>query len=409
MKGAFMRSLFSISLTLVMALAFSGNTATISGTVTSNANGDSLSGVILVLTLNATPRTAVDTVISTTAGAYTFPDVDQGEYIISASKTGFVSATKHVRISGLNQTVTSDMELIPIGQGNVGVIRGIVRDSATNQPIQGATLVLSIRGSSGQGGGAVPVDTVVTSAAGSYLFSGISLSSRYRITAIAAGYAPQSENQITAGENDTAVVDFRLVALSGAKSRIYGTVKDSISSATVAGAQVVLQFGIPGGGGPGGGSVIWCAVDTAATASNGAFTFDGLAPNSSGNFYSIVVSASGYRTWSSDNITMDAGETDTIKVLLRRLNTPVSGPVAAKKGTTVSVACLSGFLIVNSTINDVTVSAFTLAGREVLRKSIHTGTNRIAISSSRNISGNTLVVSARASNYHVVRKITMDR
>ena len=409
MKGAFMRAFYSISLMLVMALALSGNAATISGTVTNNATGDSLSGVALILILNATPRTPVDTVISVATGAYTFPDVDQGEYIITASKTGFASATKHVRISGANQTVTTDIELIPIGQGGVGAIRGIVRDSATNEPIPFATLILSIRGTGGQGGGAVPIDTAITSAAGSYLFSGVTATTRYRITAIAAGYAPQSENQIAVTENDTTVVNFRMVALSGAKGRIYGTVKDSISSEAVAGAQVVLQFGAPGGGGPGGGSVIWCAVDTSTTAANGAFTFEGLAPNSSGNFYSIVVSASGYRTWSSDNITMDAGETDTIKVLLRRLNTPVNDPVTVKRGTDVSVVYASGYLTVNSTINDVTISAFTLAGREVLRKIVHTGPSRIAISPSRNTIGNTLIISVKTGNYRSAGKITIDR
>ena len=400
--------LASLCCALISCLAFAAGAATISGTVTDQSNGNTVSGVTIILSAAQPVVRPIDTVTSNNNGSYTFSDVDQGEYIVLASKTGYVSYLSQLRIQGENQNLSHDIVLVPVGQARTGAIRGTVTSSADNAAVAGAAMILSYRSGTGPGTAEIILDTAYTAANGSYLFVLVpaATNARYIINVIAKGFYPQEKNQISVAENDTTTVNFQLAPLPAPTSKIYGTVKDSATRANISGAQVILRFGASSGSG-GASTIIWTNIDTLTTATDGVFRFDSVAPTASQTFYSLVVSALGYRTYTSGNIQVAAGATDTTNVLLRKLTVEIIGSASKTAVQSLSLdARGGGCLIIRNSLKSGELSLYCANGRLILKKPVMPGVHEIALPEA-NMKSNVMIAVLDIGNTRMIERITV--
>jgi hypothetical protein len=404
-----MSKIISIVTMLTALAAFTVSGATITGTVTNSSTDAAVSGVTIVLLTDSATVKAKDTVTSANNGSYTLSNVAIGNYSLAVSKTGFVTDTIDVIITGSSQTRTRNISLVPVGQPAVyGAIGGTVTNSAGNAAIAGATVILRKKSGTGSTAPKIGIDTMVTSANGKYLFTGVAVATNYSVSVIAYGFNPDEKSQNEVKANDTTTVNFALVKLPAANTRIYGTVRDSASKALLSGAIVILRFGTTSGSG-GTGTVIWANVDTITTAADGWFRFDSLSASTGQTPYSLVVSKAGYTTYTSGNITVATGVIDTNNVLLKKSATGAG--VSQAPGMIIpSSATISfnnqGGLVFENAYNDGTISFYMIDGREVHSQSVKTGINTIALPAH---SGGTMIAVVKGDGFSIVKKLTMCR
>jgi hypothetical protein len=253
-------------------------TATITGTITNQDNGEVIAGANVVLGEHTgfgmyavyTPITSTTTDAS---GVYTFTDVPTVDnYYVEASADGFLSnMVDNIDLAGAapDTTVTVDLALGFITTGDLHVF---VLDAADDSPMEGASVAAALEGQNGQ------IYTGVTDEQGLASFEGI-LTGDYTVTATTAGYLTATQaRELTEDENDTMYV---LLTQGTGGSTLSGTVSDA-SGDPVEGAEVVLQA-------VDGGTLL---TMTATTGSDGAYSIEGILPGF-GNA-SLTVNAPGY-------------------------------------------------------------------------------------------------------------------
>lgn len=109
-----------------LAEAITGPTGTITGTVTDGATSSPMSGVTVETESGVSTTTNSSGVYTMTAAA--------GEQVVTASKTGYTSATETVTVAE-NASVTADFALNEIVVGAYGTITGTVTNQFTSAPI----------------------------------------------------------------------------------------------------------------------------------------------------------------------------------------------------------------------------------------------------------------------------------
>jgi parallel beta-helix repeat protein len=247
------------------ATAVPPTTYTISGTITSAANG---SGATLTLGGAASATTTANS-----SGAYSFTGLANGSYTITASKSGFTfnPASLPVTVSGANVTGANfTASAVP---PTTYTISGTITSAANGS---GATVRLA---------GAVSATTTANSS-GNYRFTGLANGS-YTITASKSGFTfnPSSLPVTVSGGNVTGA-NFTASAVPPTTYTISGIIT---SAANGSGATLTL----------GGAS----SATTTAN-SSGAYRFTGLANGS----YTITASKSGFTfTPSSLPVTVSEG------------------------------------------------------------------------------------------------------
>lgn len=154
---------------------------TISGAITPSSLG---AGTVVTLTQNGT---AVATATADATGAYAFPGVANGSYVLSATKTGcvFTPTTQNITMNGVN--VTSNF--------TVSAIIGAYSISGTITGGAGSLITLSGNASA----------STNAASSGAYTFSGLS-SGSYTVTPSHSGYtfSPASQNVTISASNATA-------------------------------------------------------------------------------------------------------------------------------------------------------------------------------------------------------------
>ena len=181
----------------------SGGTYTITGKVV-DSSGAGISGVSVNLTGETAEKAAGENVnLSVTTnndGRYTFQDVKNGIYVVTASKSGLgiEPSNRTVQMNGSNVTVSDFTGSADTngdgGDGNVYTVSGRIVDSSGN-PISGVTVVMA--GGSNQ-------FTVVTDPGGNYHFNSVPDGS-YGIVPAKTNYSfsPEYKTAMVNGNNVT--------------------------------------------------------------------------------------------------------------------------------------------------------------------------------------------------------------
>jgi thermitase len=156
-------------------------TGSITGTVRDAATGAAIAG--------ATVTDGARSATSNTNGGYSIANVPVGTYTVTATATGYNSASQSVQVTA-GQTSTANLALSPLP----GAIAGTVRDAATGATIAGATVK-------------VGVASTTTDASGKYILSGLTEGS-YTETVSASGYADVSQSvSVLTGQTTVANVN----------------------------------------------------------------------------------------------------------------------------------------------------------------------------------------------------------
>lgn len=195
----------SMALLLMAALGAGGGCGESAGGDTDATPGSgSIEGV--VSTQDGTPLGGVEIATSPStgfavtgaAGGYAIANVPPGSYQVSASRSGYVPATKTADVSAGGVGYVDfrlEPEVVP------GMISGRVTDSATGGPIAGAAVMTDPASSQ-----------VTTDADGRYMIADLAAGS-YQVHAEAAGYAPGDGGPAAVNAGQTTTVDLQLVAI----------------------------------------------------------------------------------------------------------------------------------------------------------------------------------------------------
>ncbi|HEY6351720.1 MAG TPA: carboxypeptidase regulatory-like domain-containing protein [Candidatus Angelobacter sp.] len=243
-----------------------GSTGTLTGVVT-NTSGSPLA--------NASVASGGVSATSAPDGTYTFNNVNAGTATVTASLSGYNSASAQVTVTAGSSDNVPALQLAPISPGN---ITGKVVDGAGN-PLQSANVT---------GAGL----SASTDANGNYTLNNVPAGS-VTLVASAAGDSPASETVTVTAGNTVAAPAITLTSNSG---NVTGKVLDS-SSNPIAGATVSF-----GGG-------------TATADSTGTYSFTNVPAGT----IQLVASASGFQSV-TQNVTVIGGSTTTANFTLATAN-----------------------------------------------------------------------------------------
>ena len=225
-------------------------TGSISGVVTDNAD-EALPGA-KVIAISGTGGWGgwgnMD--ISAVDGSYQIADLEPGTYELKARRMGFESVTVTVEVLDGVDTV-ADFTLSP---PTYGTVSGLVTDSATGDPVEGAHV--KILGGFGGGWGS---GQTTTDAAGAYTLEDVRTGDR-KVLFFNDGYFSQTAD-ITIEDSVTTTQDAVLVAL--AYGSVSGVVTDAATGDPIEGAFVFIR----GNGG------FWGGWDLVTTDAAGAYAF----------------------------------------------------------------------------------------------------------------------------------------
>ena len=210
---------------------------TIRGFVYDSLTGDPIAGAAI------TDDSLLYTGVSDDSGYYEISGVNPGTHIFAAYKEGYTTRIDTIEVEPGDTLVTHDFYLLPAT--STVTISGIVYDSASDEPIEGAEVCAVWAGGSA-------VDT--TGADGEYVLSDIPGGEPVMLVASAEGYIPDT----TAGtfSSDT-TVDFYLVP--------------AVTGYTISG-QITLEDATDHSG----TVVFLVGYDTVTTDADGNFAFTGL-------------------------------------------------------------------------------------------------------------------------------------
>ncbi|MGB9618851.1 MAG: carboxypeptidase-like regulatory domain-containing protein [Armatimonadota bacterium] len=161
-------------------------TGTISGVVTAQGGGGISGATVSTSTGGYSTTTNAD-------GSYALSKVAPGTYTVTASKTGYLSASQSNVVVQVGQTTTVNLVMTP----NMGTISGTVTASGGGG-ISGATVTTSPGGYS-----------TTTGSGGSYTLSNVPAGT-YSLTASKSGYQSQTQSGVQVNANQTTTVNFTL-------------------------------------------------------------------------------------------------------------------------------------------------------------------------------------------------------
>ena len=156
-----------------------------------------LSGVALVAQREATTANAT----TDNTGSAMFTSLAPGNYQVTATRTGYQNASANVTISAGSIAEIPELRMSPLATG--AVLRGQIRDAASNDPLAGVSVALS--GSN--------TATMLSDSAGNYQFVGLAPGAM-TVELTKAGYQGITQ-QITVGANQIIQFNPSLYATGG--------------------------------------------------------------------------------------------------------------------------------------------------------------------------------------------------
>lgn len=262
-------ALVASNATTTINVALTPNPGTVTGQVTDAQTGAPLASATIVVLQNVTIITSI---VTDSNGNYTIDNLAPGNYTLVANAAQYKIAIMGVSISS-NTIAVVNFAL----ESRSGTIAGTVTDSATTDPISGASIEVF--------DATILIATAVTDPQGNYQIPDLAPGD-YSVVAIATNFQTQIQ-QATVQAQNTTVVNFALNILPGA---ISGTVTDATTTDPLANTAIIVFQN-------------QTIVGSALTDVNGNYQVPNLAP---GNYF-VVAIASGYRTaFSQESVTAGA-------------------------------------------------------------------------------------------------------
>jgi protocatechuate 3,4-dioxygenase beta subunit len=196
--------------------------ATISGTVTSQASGSPISGATVTIIKGSNQIIATTTTLAN--GTYTFTGINAGQYTVTASATGYQAAVVGVQARNNEITVVNFALL-----SNPGTVSGTVTAANTGLPISGATVEVNFNN--------VVIFSTLTNGSGNYTIAGVPPGT-YVIHAHAMNYQTGIVGAIVQSDQTT-TVNFSLQSNPGT---ISGTVTAANTGSPISGATVEVNL-----------------------------------------------------------------------------------------------------------------------------------------------------------------------
>ncbi|MBI9037952.1 MAG: carboxypeptidase regulatory-like domain-containing protein [Bacteroidales bacterium] len=237
-----------------------------------------------IVTLEGTTYTA----ISGEDGSYLITDIYPGIYSVSASANNYYPQTKTNQEVISGETTKIDFSLIRIP----GIISGIITDSETLNPIEGA--IVTLEGTT---------YSATTAEDGSYSITDI-YPGTFDVTATANTYYSETITNQEVISDETTVIDFSLVRIPGI---ISGTITDSKTLNLIEGAIVTLE-----------GTTYF-----ATTAEDGTYSITDIYPG----IYEVIATAENYYPEAKTDQEVISGETGIIDFALEPMPGIISGTV----------------------------------------------------------------------------------
>ncbi len=304
----------------------STQTGSLSGSVVVAGSTEPLGGVLITIT--ELPGTRVQT---NGAGNFVFSSLPVGTYTLTASKSGYSSASVVATVQGGQTTIASTIALSNAAEN--GVVAGTIFDAKTQGPIAGATITLT--------GG---MDySAVTGSNGTFTIASITPGD-YSVTVAATGYSTVTGSiSVVAGQ--TLTLNQGMTPAGGyvdsSPGTLTGTVVDGSTGQPLAGATFDLGNGF-----------------SATTDGSGQFSIASVTRGS----YTGTLSASGYvtRTFS---VFFPAGAPGTLGTLALYAQSPATAPTSLTLHGIV-VDGLSRAPIAGATVNLVDTGATAVTGAD---------------------------------------------
>jgi uncharacterized membrane protein len=247
---------------------------------------------------NATVWYSGGTTKTDSSGDYTFSNVSPETYTVTASQSGYQTASnQNVSVSSGIAT-SSNLVLTATSTGSIA---GTVTNT-TGTGIANATVSYS-------GGSA----TATTNASGGYTLSVVP--GTYSVTGTATGYLSATQPGVSVAAGATTTLNFALTQSGTISGTVTNAAGVGIGNATVS---------YSGG------------ATTATTNSSGGYTLS-VTPGT----YSVTATASGYQSSTQQNISVSMGGTATVNFSLSSTMGTISGTVSNATGTGIANATVS--------------------------------------------------------------------
>jgi hypothetical protein len=269
-----------------------GSTSTgVSGLVTNVKTGSALAGAKVVL--------AGSTTTSDSSGHYSFSNVSQGAYTLTASASGYLARSYNVSVTTGSPTTQN------IALSTAGVLQGKV-SNGSGVGVAGATVSIT-------GGVLSSSFSATTNSSGSYNFGWVPVGT-YAVTVTASGYGSGSSSA-TINSGQTTVLNVSLP--SGASASLSGRVTSASDGHALAGATVST------------------GTTSTTTDGNGNYSFSSIAAGS----YTLTATSGG-RLPASATVTVTSGsqlvhnfQLSTAGVLKGKVSTSTGSAIAGARVT----------------------------------------------------------------------------
>ena len=210
-----------------ITLTSTAATYKVSGTI-AETDATGVSGATVEF-ISITDSSVAATVLTATDGTYIVTSMSGGDYLVTASKDGYVTSSTSVTIDAERSDLNLTLDLVTEAATDTATITGKVTSAADD------AVVSDVYVKATPGSGTPSFYEAYTGSDGTYTFS-VTYPRSYTVEVTGAGYRSPGSEAVTLSSATTEIVNFALTPLY----RVSGTVKDATTSEGIGGATVEL-------------------------------------------------------------------------------------------------------------------------------------------------------------------------
>jgi hypothetical protein len=317
----------------------------------------------------------VETVITDSLGRCTFEQLAQStDYRVCVTTPGYYPDSSAFSVPAFDGTPLSPLSATIRLSTSRGSIIGTVRNAFTSQPMDSATVYLSVLTFKKTGTIWVPKDSIISSTQsdtmGKYNFTGIEADYGYSVHAASSLYKTSERVDLTITPAESTLTDIALWIASG----LNATVRDSTAGTPVKGASIILsgtKYAMKNDV----LTKVSYLIDSATTDSAGKVSLPLELNNVINRNYTVTARATGY---SEKNDIFSIDTTDSVAGLYFDLFPGSSQTIIAahQKASTTSMHVLAGNLIITAA-EPLTLLCHDISGRIIFSKNFSKGIHNI--------------------------------